>query len=92
MSNDTPLLLIISSPSGAGKSTLTRRLLDSIPNLRFSVSHTTRKPRAGEQDGREYHFVSRETFETRPARRVSECYASLYEPPGRRSSAHARED
>jgi guanylate kinase len=63
MSNSGPLLLIVSSPSGAGKSTLTRRLLAAIPNTRFSVSHTTRQPRAGEQDGREYHFVSRETFE-----------------------------
>jgi guanylate kinase len=58
-----PLLLIVSSPSGAGKTTLTTRLLQAVPNLRFSVSHTTRKPRAHEQDGREYHFVSRETFQ-----------------------------
>lgn len=63
MSSSTPLLLIVSSPSGAGKSTLTRRLLERIPNTRFSVSHTTRAPRVGEDDGREYHFVSRETFE-----------------------------
>jgi guanylate kinase len=63
MSNSSPLLLIVSSPSGAGKSTLTRRLLASIPDTRFSVSHTTRQPRSGEQDGREYHFVSREIFE-----------------------------
>lgn len=63
MSNDGPLLIIISSPSGAGKTTLTSRLRERVPNLRFSVSHTTRKPRAGEEDGREYHFVSRETFE-----------------------------
>ena len=62
MSNE-PLLLIVSSPSGAGKTTLTGRLLAAIPNLHFSVSHTTRGPRAGEQDGREYHFVSRERFE-----------------------------
>ncbi|HMJ11943.1 MAG TPA: guanylate kinase [Polyangiaceae bacterium] len=58
-----PLLLIVSSPSGAGKTTLTARLMQQIPDLYFSVSHTTRKPRAAEQDGREYHFVSRETFE-----------------------------
>lgn len=58
-----PLLLILSSPSGAGKSTLTRRVRAEIPALEFSVSHTTRRPRPGEQDGREYHFVSRETFE-----------------------------
>ncbi len=63
MSSDQPLLLIISSPSGAGKTTLTSRLRQMIPNLKFSVSHTTRKPRSGETDGREYHFTSRETFE-----------------------------
>ncbi len=59
----SPLPLIISSPSGAGKTTLTRHLRQEISDLRFSVSHTTRKPRAGEEDGREYHFVSREAFE-----------------------------
>jgi len=58
----TPLPLIISSPSGAGKTTLTNRLRDSIVELRFSVSHTTRAPRINEQDGREYHFVSRAAF------------------------------
>jgi len=57
-----PLPLIISSPSGAGKTTLTSRLRSAIVELRFSVSHTTRAPRANEQDGREYHFVSREKF------------------------------
>jgi guanylate kinase len=63
MSNDGPLLLIISSPSGAGKTTLTSRLRQQVPGLKFSVSHTTRKARKGETDGREYHFTSRETFE-----------------------------
>ncbi|HLV21977.1 MAG TPA: guanylate kinase [Polyangiaceae bacterium] len=58
-----PILLIVSSPSGAGKTTLARQFLERVPDTRFSVSHTTRKPRAGEQDGREYHFVGRETFE-----------------------------
>jgi guanylate kinase len=62
MSNDGPLPLIVSSPSGAGKTTLTSRLLELISGLRFSVSHTTRKPRANERDGREYHFVTREQF------------------------------
>lgn len=57
------LLLILSSPSGAGKTTLTRKLLDCFGDLRFSVSHTTRKPRANEIDGRDYHFVDRATFE-----------------------------
>ncbi len=63
MSSEGPLLIIISSPSGAGKTTLTTRLRERVPNLRFSVSHTTRQRRPNEEDGREYHFVSRETFE-----------------------------
>lgn len=57
------LLLILSSPSGAGKTTLKNKLLESHPDLRFSVSHTTRKPRKNEEDGREYHFVDRESFQ-----------------------------
>jgi guanylate kinase len=57
------LLLIVSSPSGAGKTTLCSRLRGEFPDLRFSVSHTTRKPRPTEQDGREYHFVEQPAFE-----------------------------
>ncbi len=60
---DELLLLIVSSPSGAGKTTLTRHLLQQFPKLTFSVSHTTRPPRPGESDGRDYHFVDRDTFE-----------------------------
>lgn len=60
---DAFLLLILSSPSGAGKSTLCAKLSERFPGLRFSVSHTTRKPRANELDGREYHFVDRASFE-----------------------------
>jgi guanylate kinase len=56
------LLLILSSPSGAGKTTLTRMLQERYPELRFSVSHTTRQPRAKEVDGRDYHFVTRQRF------------------------------
>jgi guanylate kinase len=59
---DDFLLLILSSPSGAGKTTLTRLLLDRCRDLRFSVSHTTRPPRANEVDGRDYHFVDRAQF------------------------------
>ena len=58
------LLLILSSPSGAGKTTLTRRLMDWDATIRFSVSATTRPPRPGEVDGREYYFRSRRDFET----------------------------
>jgi guanylate kinase len=56
------LLIILSSPSGAGKSTLSRRLLEWDPSLRFSISATTRAPRPGEEDGREYHFLTDEAF------------------------------
>ena len=63
MSSDHPLLLIISSPSGAGKTTLTARLLAEVKGLTFSISHTTRKPRLNETNGKEYHFVSRAEFE-----------------------------
>ncbi|MFA5539622.1 MAG: guanylate kinase [Gemmobacter sp.] len=56
------LLLILSSPSGAGKSTLARRLMDWDPTISFSVSATTRPPRPGEEDGREYHFRTRDEF------------------------------
>ncbi len=64
MSNSGPLLFIVSSPSGAGKTTLTGRLMDCVSNLVFSISHTTRKPRASEQNGREYYFVSHDAFAT----------------------------
>jgi guanylate kinase len=56
------LMLIVSSPSGAGKTTLCNRLRGELRELRFSVSHTTRKPRPTEVDGREYHFVEEASF------------------------------
>jgi guanylate kinase len=58
------LLIILSSPSGAGKSTLAKRLRAWDPEITFSVSATTRAPRPGEEDGREYHFVSETGFNT----------------------------
>ena len=61
--NRRGLLVILSSPSGAGKSTLSRMLLDWDDTLRFSVSATTRSPRKGEEDGREYFFKAKEEFE-----------------------------
>jgi guanylate kinase len=60
---DPFLLLILSSPSGAGKTTLTRMLREKFPTLRFSVSHTTRKARVNESDGKDYHFIDRERFD-----------------------------
>lgn len=57
------LMLVISSPSGAGKTSLSRRLVADHADLELSVSCTTRGPRPGEQDGREYHFVDRAAFD-----------------------------
>src|SRR5437879_9545371 len=58
------LLIVISGPSGVGKDTVIKRLLELDPNLRYSVSYTTRPPRPGEVDGVNYHFVSRADFES----------------------------
>lgn len=57
------MLLVLSSPSGGGKTTLARRLLRAHGDLQFSVSHTTRRPRRGEQDGVDYHFVGETDFD-----------------------------
>ncbi|OFZ90538.1 MAG: guanylate kinase [Betaproteobacteria bacterium RBG_16_66_20] len=56
------LLFIITAPSGAGKSSLIEALMNDDPRLKLSVSYTTRAPRPGEADGREYHFVDEPTF------------------------------
>jgi guanylate kinase len=60
--NSPGLMLVISAPSGAGKSTLIRYLTKSFDNFSFSISCTTRAPRPGEKDGREYHFLERQEF------------------------------
>ena len=57
------MLFIISAPSGAGKTSLVKAVLEAIPTLYVSISHTTRERRAYEKDGADYHFVSREEFE-----------------------------
>ncbi len=56
-------IIVISAPSGTGKSTLVRRLVATVANLTFSVSYTTRPPRPGEKDGRDYFFVSPARFQ-----------------------------
>lgn len=55
-------VFVIAAPSGTGKTTLCRRILERDPVLRLSISHTTRRPRTGEQDGVHYHFVSETGF------------------------------
>ena len=73
------VLVIVSSPSGAGKTTLTRRLLGEFGDrLQFSVSYTTRPMRAGEVDGRDYHFVTPAVFEGMVERHEFAEYASVF--------------
>jgi guanylate kinase len=55
-------MLVLSSPSGAGKTTIARHLVEKNPGIAMSISHTTRPKRKGEEDGRDYYFVDRETF------------------------------
>ncbi|MGZ8363556.1 MAG: guanylate kinase [Caulobacteraceae bacterium] len=57
------LMLVVSSPSGAGKTTLAKKLIGEFSDLSLSISCTTRAPRPGEEDGREYHFISRADFD-----------------------------
>jgi len=65
LSREEGLLIVISAPSGTGKTTLCHMLLKELPNAVFSVSFTTREPREGEVNGRDYWFVSKEEFERR---------------------------
>jgi guanylate kinase len=75
-------LFIISAPSGAGKTSLVHALLNHNPHIDLSVSYTTRDPRSGEQDGKDYHFVSREAFLAMANRseflESAEVYGNLY--------------
>ncbi len=78
----TGKLFILSAPSGAGKTTLLKRVMADLPGLAFSISHTTRLPRAGEVDGVDYHFVSRDKFEAMQDQGVflewAEVHGNLY--------------
>ncbi len=76
------ILYIISAPSGAGKTSLVKALLQANSDIRLSVSYTTRAARAGELEGHDYHFVSREQFETMLANQEflesAEVYGNYY--------------
>jgi len=75
-------LFIVSAPSGAGKTSLVHALLNINPQIDLSVSYTTRNPRPGEHDGKDYHFVSRDTFLAMAKRgeflESAEVYGNLY--------------
>jgi len=75
-------LIIFSAPSGAGKTTIVRHLLGKIPDLEFSISATTRKPRGEEENGKDYYFISQEEFLHRIAKKqfveFEEVYSGTY--------------
>jgi guanylate kinase len=72
------ILFVLSAPSGTGKTTLVARLLRKDRSLARTVSHTTRPPRPGEKDGRDYHFVGRKTFEGMIGKRAFVEWARVY--------------
>jgi guanylate kinase len=72
-------LYVIAAPSGAGKTSLVKALMQREPKLRFSVSYTTRRARANEVDGRDYHFISGEQFEAMAARGEFLEHARVYD-------------
>ena len=79
------ILIILSSPSGAGKSTLSKRVLEDDPDVSFSVSATTRQPRVGEVDGKDYYFKTRDAFmelvDTGGMLEHAEVFGNLYGSP-----------
>lgn len=72
------ILLVLSGPSGAGKGTICKHLLSVCPNLKYSVSATTRDPRNGEIDGVNYHFISKDSFKSMIAANELLEYAEVY--------------
>ena len=78
-------MFVVSGPSGVGKSTLCRHILQDIPDIRLSVSYTTRSPRSGETDGKEYRFILEEEFRTKIEEHAfaewAEVYNRLYGTP-----------
>jgi guanylate kinase len=79
------ILFVVSGPSGVGKSTLCQHILQDVPDIRLSVSYTTRPPRSGETDGKEYRFISEDEFRTKIKGQAfaewAEVYNRLYGTP-----------
>ena len=79
------LMLVLSSPSGAGKTTLSRKLLEIEPTMELSVSVTTRPPRPGEVDGRDYHFIDHARFDSMARNKEllewAEVFGNMYGTP-----------
>lgn len=72
------MVIIVSAPSGSGKSTLVNGLIAQVPDIRFSVSYTTRAPRGAEVEGQSYHYTTREDFERRIANNEFLEYAEVF--------------
>ena len=84
-------LVVLAAPSGAGKTTLVRALLERVPNLRFSISYTTRRPRPKERDGVDYFFVDRERFDAMVRRGEFLEHAQVFDHWYGTSRAHVEE-
>lgn len=72
-------LYVISGPSGVGKSTLVRQARNNVRDLGYTVSHTSRKPRSNEENGKDYHFVERETFQQMIKEKAFVEWAKVYD-------------
>ena len=83
--SDRGILYVVSGPSGVGKSSISRKVIETVPDLRLSISCTTRPPRSGEEHGREYWFLSQEEFrrmmEESAFAECAEVYGYLYGTP-----------
>ena len=86
------ILFIISAPSGTGKTTLCKQLTTNLPGLWHSISYTTRKPRLGEEHGRDYYFIEEQTFQEMVARNEfvewAHVYGHLYGTPRKSLTEH----
>ena len=72
-------MFVLSSPSGVGKTTLTKKIAENNSNFKISISHTTRKPRPNEIDGKDYHFVTEEKFNSLIAENSFFEYANIFD-------------
>ena len=73
------MMFVLSSPSGVGKTTLTKKIAENNSNFKISISHTTRKPRPNEIDGKDYHFVTEEKFNSLIAENSFFEYANIFD-------------
>ncbi len=89
------MFIVVSAPSGTGKTSILKALIENCPNIMFSVSYTTRPPRPGEVDGKDYHFISEQEFRERIASgefaEWVENYGRLYGTSGKTMKAFLKQ-